>query len=135
LDQFIKSEEKEKGERIFRALLGEEVLPLEEQVMNIVNAWGEERVVRWSYRTLYDGARKIEGWVISGIDITKEILQWEEIKSDQVFHQALLSLTHQAFQGEWTSLEGFFQNILISLLGFSLPRKPCVLSERRGMGF
>jgi diguanylate cyclase (GGDEF)-like protein/PAS domain S-box-containing protein len=114
LDGFLKGEEKERGEKIFRMLLAGELPPEGERVLEIVTARGEKRKIRWNCQILYAG-EAIGGFALSGIDVTEETNHWEELQSEHLFHWTLLHLIHQALQEEPFLLEAFLRKVIVSL--------------------
>lgn len=114
LECFIKDEERVRGELIFRALQEGKPIPENERIIKVLTARGEVRQIRWNYRIISNPTGTIEGFALSGIDVTQEVSHWEELQADHLFQWTLLDLIHRALAGKSVVSVAFWQGVVAS---------------------
>ncbi|NSW77142.1 MAG: GGDEF domain-containing protein, partial [Candidatus Atribacteria bacterium] len=99
----------------FQKLREGQPIPEDERIVSVLTKRGEVRQIRWNYRVLSDSAGTMQGFALSGIDVTQEMGHWEELQFDHLFHWTLLDLIHWALQGESVTSTTFWRRAVASL--------------------
>lgn len=115
LERFIRDEEHSREKLIFQKLREGQPIPEGERIVSVLTKRGEVRQIRWNYRVLSDSAGAVQGFALSGIDVTQEMGHWEELQLDHLFHWTLLDLIHRALQGESVASTTFWRRAVASL--------------------